>query len=157
MFFSIFCPHLYSARAMFRIKRVSISIYGTTYDTYIIIIIIIYENCTVRLASVGLAQARPNYIIGIYAHAKSCNSTTDPDYTVSYHCSSALPLFLPSSHAIIVIKWTWPGSCFDSVVHLVPGALVVKLPNGKVVVWWPKKGKGPGKVGREACRCVWYR
>ena len=26
-----------------------------TYDRYI------YENCTVRLASVGLAQARPNY------------------------------------------------------------------------------------------------
>ena len=33
-----------------------------TYDRYTtIIIIIIYENCTVRLASVGLAQARPNY------------------------------------------------------------------------------------------------
>ena len=25
---------------------------------------IIYENCTVRLASVGLAQARPNYKTG---------------------------------------------------------------------------------------------
>ena len=34
-----------------------------TYDRYTtIIIIIIYENCTVRLASVGLAQARPNQI-----------------------------------------------------------------------------------------------
>ena len=33
-----------------------------TYDRYMTIIIIIYENCTVRLASVGLAQARPNYI-----------------------------------------------------------------------------------------------
>ena len=32
-----------------------------TYDRYITTIIIIYENCTVRLASVGLAQARPNY------------------------------------------------------------------------------------------------
>ena len=32
-----------------------------TYDRYIYI----YENCTVRLASVGLAQARPNK----YAHA----------------------------------------------------------------------------------------
>ena len=31
-----------------------------TYDRYITTIIIIYENCTVRLASVGLAQARPN-------------------------------------------------------------------------------------------------
>ena len=31
-----------------------------TYDRYTTIIII-YENCTVRLASVGLAQARPNY------------------------------------------------------------------------------------------------
>ena len=27
---------------------------------YIYIYIYIYENCTVRLASVGLAQARPN-------------------------------------------------------------------------------------------------
>ena len=33
-----------------------------TYDRYITIIII-YENCTVRLASVGLAQARPNNTI----------------------------------------------------------------------------------------------
>ena len=31
-----------------------------TYDRYTTIIIIIYENCTIRLASVGLAQARPN-------------------------------------------------------------------------------------------------
>ena len=37
-----------------------------TYDRYTtIIIIIIYENCTVRLASVGLAQARPNNTIFI--------------------------------------------------------------------------------------------
>ena len=35
-----------------------------TYDRYMTtIIIIIYENCTVRLASVGLAQARPNYCV----------------------------------------------------------------------------------------------
>ena len=52
----IFRPHLYPACAMFRIKRVSTCIYGMTYDRYIYI----YENSTVRLASVGLAQARPN-------------------------------------------------------------------------------------------------
>ena len=34
--FSIFRPHFYAACAMFRVKRVSTSIYGTTYDRYII-------------------------------------------------------------------------------------------------------------------------
>ena len=33
-----------------------------TYDRYMMIYIYIYENCTVQLAGVGLAQARPNYI-----------------------------------------------------------------------------------------------
>ena len=39
-----------------------------TYDRYTTIIIIIYENCTVRLASVGLAQARPNKHLQIKQH-----------------------------------------------------------------------------------------
>ena len=41
-----------------------------TYNRYII-----YENCTVRLASVGLAQARPNY----------------PSMHVAFYCSPGSP------------------------------------------------------------------
>ena len=43
MFFSIFHPCV-SAGAMFRAKRVSTCIYGTTYGRYTFCIIIIYEN-----------------------------------------------------------------------------------------------------------------
>ena len=70
-------------------------------------------------------------------------ATAPPIQTILYSRALSL-LFLPPSHAIIVIKWTWPGSCFDGVAHLVPETLVEKLPNGKAVVWRPKKGeKGP--------------
>ena len=43
-----------SACAIFRVKRMSICIYGMTYVRQI------YEKSTVQLTSVGLAQAHPN-------------------------------------------------------------------------------------------------
>ena len=50
-----------------------------TYDRYTTIIIIIYENCTVRLANVGLAQARPNYTLQLMWSPSS-----------PYHCQPAI-------------------------------------------------------------------
>ena len=46
---------------MFRVKRVNLHLRNDvrTADIYIIL----YEKPTVRLTSVGLVQARPNYII----------------------------------------------------------------------------------------------
>ena len=55
----IFHPHLNSACAMFRVKRVNCHLRN---DVRWIIYIYIYEKSTVQLASVGLAQARPNNI-----------------------------------------------------------------------------------------------
>ena len=62
VFFSIFRPHLNSARATFQVKRVNLYLWNM-YDRYIYI----YENSTVVLASVGLAQARPNNRLHIIA------------------------------------------------------------------------------------------
>ena len=56
MFFSIFRPHLNSACATFRVKRVNLHLRNDVRQIYIYK----YENSTVVLASVGLAQARPN-------------------------------------------------------------------------------------------------
>ena len=90
MFVSIFRPHLYAACAKFRVKRVSACIYGTTYDRYI------YENSTVRLASVGLAQARPNEVVVLQSYKLSANILnvlTHPNHVGSHYTFYMLVLF----------------------------------------------------------------
>ena len=67
--FSIFRPHG-SACTFLGSKECQFAFYGTTYVWQIYIYIYKYEKSTIQLASVGLAQARPNDHIctyGIYS------------------------------------------------------------------------------------------
>ena len=73
---------------MIRVKRVSTCIYGTTYirRIYIYIYIYIYEKSTVQLASMGLAQAHPNYICTLHCTLPVvfCTAFTAVLYIESY-------------------------------------------------------------------------
>ena len=95
VFFSIFRLHLNSACAMFRVKRVNLHLRNDVRQ-----IIYTYENCIVRLACVGLAQARLN------------------------KCSSLLPIIMHL--AILCIYNTafataWTGCILSHWVHVCQG------------------------------------
>ena len=94
---------------MLWVKRVSTCIYGTTYDRYkYIYIIIIYENSTVRLASVGLAQACPNknaYLHEVKVMCHHCDLLyllLDPCAVVPIPHSQSVTLWSQHIHGLVL-------------------------------------------------------